>query len=345
MIKLEHLYKTYQQGTQQVEALHDVSLVVPEGKISGIIGKSGAGKSSLIRCINFLERPDRGKVIINGVDLFALNPAQLRAQRRKMGMIFQQFNLLSSKTVYDNVALPLVLLGIDKSTIKQKVLSLLELTHLSEKINAYPAQLSGGQKQRVGIARALANDPSILLCDEATSALDPETTSSILNLLKTINETLGITILLITHEIEVVKALCHSVSVLEKGRLIEHSDILTLFTSPQTETAKKLIHTALKLDLPDTIQRALHIEKSKPGAMPVLQIKFIGTATNEPIISNMAHKFGVQFNILQANIEIIAEQTIGSMVVQIIGDEDKTKLCLEYLKTHLDAEVVGYASY
>jgi D-methionine transport system ATP-binding protein len=323
--------------------LENVSLSLDAGQISGIIGKSGAGKSTLIRCANFLIRPDAGQVIIDGLLLNDLSPSQLREQRRKIGMIFQHFNLLSSATVYDNIALPLKLAGKPASEIKHKVQELAELTQLGNKIKHYPAELSGGQKQRVAIARALVNNPTLLLCDEATSALDPETTDSILNLLKKINQELKLSILLITHEMEVIKNICDEVTVLDQGRVIEQTSVLKLFSQPQANISKNLIRKVLKLDLPDTIQRRLKIEKTTPTAIPVLEIKFIGNKTIDPVISELALKYRIHFSILQANIELIQDQTIGILIVEAIASEEKIRAGLHYLKEQgLQVEIIGY---
>jgi D-methionine transport system ATP-binding protein len=336
----KEISKSY--GGQQV--LQDVSLSLAAGRIHGIIGKSGAGKSTLIRCANFLVRPDSGKVIIEGISLEDLTARQLREQRRKTGMIFQHFNLLSSATVYDNIALPLKLAGRTDSEIKQKVDQLAELTQLGDRLAYYPSQLSGGQKQRVAISRALVNDPTLLLCDEATSALDPQTTHSILTLLKTINRELNLSILLITHEMEVIKSICDEVTLLDKGRVIEQSDVLTFFRQPQTELAKKLVRTILKLDLPERIQARLHIERTTPTATPVLLLKFIGHQTIEPLISNLASQYNIGFSILQANIELIQDQTVGALMIEVFASEDKMVAGISYLKAQgIQVEVIGYA--
>lgn len=342
MIELRNIHKSYSNA--KVVALKDVSLSVERGKICGIIGKSGAGKSTLIRCVNFIERPDTGNVIVGGVDLSTLNPTELRNERRKIGMIFQHFNLLSSRTVFDNIAFPLELCGVDRTEIKRKVSNLMLLTGLDAKEDAYPAQLSGGQKQRVAIARALATDPDILLCDEATSALDPETTQSILQLLKKLNKELGLTILLITHEIEVIKTICDDVVVLDDAAVVEHCSTLELFTSPKTEVTKSLIRSALKFDLPKHVQSALHIEKTDHGQTPVVRIEFIGDRTAEPLLSNLSLRHGLEFNILQANIELVQEQTIGVMIVEVYGDESTVNKGINYLNEQgLITEVIGYA--
>lgn len=340
MIRLKNITKKF----HDLVALDDVSLDVSRGSICGVIGKSGAGKSTLIRCVNLLEKPDTGEVEIDGVNLTNLSPSKLREQRRSIGMIFQHFNLLSSKTVYENIALPLKLIGISAKQIQEIVTPLLELTELSDKKDSYPRQLSGGQRQRVAIARALVTQPKVLLCDEATSALDPKTTKSILNLLKDINKKFGITILLITHEIEVVKDICDQVAVLDEGKIVEQSSTFTLFTHPKTLIAKELIRNALKLELPDEIKARLHIE-SKPEATPVIRLCFIGKTSTEPLLSTMVSKFNVHFNILQANIDLVQEQTIGIMVVELLGETEEIKQGLTYLEEQgLQTEVIGYVA-
>jgi D-methionine transport system ATP-binding protein len=340
MIRIQNITKKFQQLT----ALDNVSLHIKPGSICGVIGKSGAGKSTLIRCVNFLEKPDAGKIEIDNIDLTKLSEADLRKQRHNIGMIFQSFNLLSSKTVYENIALPLTLVGKTKQEIKTIIVPLLELTGLTEKQNSYPRQLSGGQKQRVAIARALVNQPKILLSDEATSALDPKTTKSILTLLKNINKKLGITILLITHEIEVIKEICDQVAVLDQGKIVEQSSTLALFTQPKTLIAKELIRDALKLELPEKIKERLHIEAHQ-SAIPVVRICFIGKTTTEPLLSTLVSQYGLHFNILQANIDLIQEQTIGILVVELFGDRSQIETGINYLKNkELQVEVIGYVT-
>ena len=248
MIKLENIDVTFKQGVKVVNAVKNVSLHVEPGDIYGIIGYSGAGKSTLVRTINLLQRPTKGNVVVNGVDLLKLKPKGLRAARKKIGMIFQHFNLMNTLSVFDNVAFPLKKSGKTKSEIEQKVLSLLELVGLEDKVNSYPRQLSGGQKQRVAIARALANDPDVLLCDEATSALDPKTTYSILELLQKVNVQLGITIVIITHEMQVVKEICNKVAVMEEGEVIEQGSVLEIFTNPERDLTKDFIDTATHIN-------------------------------------------------------------------------------------------------
>ena len=243
MIRLEHVSKTFQTKDGEVQAVKNVSLHIQEGEIFGIIGFSGAGKSTLVRCINLLERPDSGNVYLEDKDLLKLTPKELRVERQKMGMIFQHFNLMKSRTVYDNIAMPLEHIGWDKNRIKQRVSELLELIDLEERKDSYPSQLSGGQKQRVAIARALANNPKVLLCDEATSALDPQTTQTILDLIKKINREMHITVVIITHEMAVVKEVCDHIAVMENGRVVENGDIVSVFSDPQQEVTKNFINT------------------------------------------------------------------------------------------------------
>ena len=243
MIRLEHITKTFQTKETNLHAVNDVSLTIEQGDIYGIIGFSGAGKSTLVRCINLLEVPSQGKVWIRDTNLLELTEEELRKQRQKIGMIFQHFNLLSQRSVLDNVTFPLEIIGKKKNEAKEKARELLKLVGLEEKEKAYPAQLSGGQKQRVAIARALATDPDILLCDEATSALDPMTTANILTLLKEINEKLGLTIVIITHQMEVVKQICHKVAIMEEGKVVEEGQVQTVFSTPKSEVAKKLLLT------------------------------------------------------------------------------------------------------
>ena len=339
MIQLLDIAKVYPNG---VHALQNINLEIKSGEIYGIIGKSGAGKSTLIRSVNLLERPTSGKVLIEGNDLTTLSANQLRAIRHKIGMIFQQFNLLNSASVYENAALPLTLMKMPKPKIYDTVMPLLELTGLIERKDHYPAQLSGGQKQRVAIARALANQPKILLCDEATSALDPHTTTAILALLKTINRQFGLTILLITHEMEVVKTICERVAVLENGQIVEKATTNQFITQPKAPAAKELVNSILKLNLPASLQQKL---KSMPTntSYPIWRIWFHGKASQEPIISHLIQQLGIEINILQANLEHIQNELIGIMLVEVIADSAKLTAGMAYLTNNgLQVEVVGY---
>lgn len=339
MIRLLDIAKVYPNG---VHALKNINLEIKSGEIYGIIGKSGAGKSTLIRSVNLLERPTAGKILIDGKDLTMLAANELRAIRHKIGMIFQQFNLLNSASVYENAALPLTLMKIPKQKIYDSVMPLLELTGLIERKDHYPAQLSGGQKQRVAIARALANQPKLLLCDEATSALDPHTTAAILALLKTINRQFNLTILLITHEMEVVKAICERVAVLENGQIVEESTTNQFITQPKAPAAKELVNSILKLNLPTSLQQKLKFTPSR-NDHPIWRIWFHGKASQEPIISHLIQQLGIEINILQANLEHIQNELIGIMLVEVIADSAKLTAGMAYLTNkHLHVEVIGY---
>ena len=318
MITLENLQKTYRHKGREIHALHGVSLHVAPGEIYGVVGQSGAGKSTLIRCVNLLERPDSGRVIVAGQELTALAPAKLLKARHKIGMIFQHFNLLASRTVYDNIALPLELVGADKKTIAAKVRPLLALTGLEDKTSHYPAQLSGGQKQRVAIARALAAEPQVLLSDEATSALDPKTTEDILALLRDINEKLGLTILMITHET---------------------ADVDTFFTAPKSALGQRFVAQTQRFDLPDSYQQRLRAD----GIHPVIKIRFLGNKVDEPLLSSIARRFDVNVSIIQAKIEHIGHTTIGLIIAEILGDATRTADAVAWLQTQpVSTEILGY---
>jgi D-methionine transport system ATP-binding protein len=339
MIELVQLTKTY---ASKIKVLQDISLTVPCGQIFGVIGPSGAGKSTLIRCINLLERPTSGKVILANQDLTSLSQAALRQARKKIGMIFQHFNLLSSRTVYQNIALPLEISNYSKQEIAAAVKPLLELTGLEDKQDFYPSHLSGGQKQRVAIARALVTQPKVLLSDEATSALDPHTTHSILQLLKEINERLGVTILLITHEMEVVKEICHQLAIIEHGKIIEQADVLEFFSNPKTNTAKQFIRSNLKHKLPESIQQ--HVTKEKIANSDILlRLSFVGSAAQEPLIAFIVKNFNIEINILQANIEVIREQIVGVMLIQATHKEVELQQAISYLQSkNVFVEVIGF---
>ena len=290
MIKLNNITKIFTLPDKKLTALDNVSLHVPKGQICGVIGASGAGKSTLIRCVNLLERPTHGAVLIDDVDLTQLSEAELVKTRRQIGMIFQHFNLLTSRTVFENVALPLELENKSKAEIQEKTTALLALVGLSDKHNVYPANLSGGQKQRVAIARALASDPKVLLCDEATSALDPATTQSILKLLKEINRTLGITILLITHEMEVVKRICDQVAVIDKGRLIEQGTVSEIFSNPKTELAQEFISSTFHITLPEEYLENLSDTPKHAKSYPIIKFEFTGRSVDAPLLSQASKK-------------------------------------------------------
>lgn len=342
MIKLVNIAKTYTRLEPPIYVLRDINLTIQQGEIFGIVGQSGAGKSTLVRCINLLERPSLGQVWIARQELTSLNAAELRLVRRQIGMIFQQFNLLAAKTVYENIALPLKFAHYSKSKIHDTIAPLLTLTGLSDKQHAYPAQLSGGQKQRVAIARALASQPKVLLCDEATSALDPQTTQTILQLLKDINQRLGITIVFITHQVDIVKSICDRVALLDQGSIVEVADIVSFFTNPKTSLAKKFVSLSLKHELPYPLQKRLSAQK-KPDSHAVLRIIFQGHAAAEPLIAHVMREMGIHLNILQANIECLKETILGIMVVEVMGDQTPLPQGIHYLiNKGLHVEIMGY---
>lgn len=341
MILLKNISKTYTHQGKTIHALNGVDLHVKKGEIYGVVGQSGAGKSTLIRCVNLLERPSAGEVIVNGQNLLQLGQSALLQARSKIGMIFQHFNLLSNRTVFDNIALPLELIGESRASIEQKIQPLLELTGLSDKRNHYPAQLSGGQKQRVAIARALSSSPDILLSDEATSALDPKTTEDILNLLKNINEKLGVTILMITHEMEVVKQICHRVALIEGGKLVETAPVEQFFTAPQSALGKQFIAQIQNFELPAPYQTRLQTN----GGYPIIKLRFHGNHVDEPLLSSLTKRFGVDISIIQAKIEYIGATSLGLLLAEIIGTPEQTAQAVAHLQTlPVDSEVIGYVS-
>ncbi len=341
MIRLEHVSKRFETGKQTVEAVKDVSLHIEKGKIAGVIGFSGAGKSTLARCVNLLERPTEGTVTVGGAELTALSEKQLREKRKKIGMIFQHFNLFASRTVYGNVAYPLR--GRSKQEISEKVKSLLDLVGLADKADAYPSQLSGGQKQRVAIARALANDPEVLLSDEATSALDPETTRSILALLKEVNRSLGITIVIITHEMQVVKEICDQVYVMENGQVVEQGDVFHIFASPQKAVTRKFVDSTSNLSrIRELLDDPAHPIQLKPGEY-LLRLNYLERSTSEALISTLSRQFELDINILLGNIELIDGNPLGGLVVIAGGGHDKVSAATEYLsKKNVLVEVIAH---
>ncbi len=343
MIKLNNITKIFTLPDKKLTALDNVSLHVPKGQICGVIGASGAGKSTLIRCVNLLERPTHGAVIIDDVDLTQLSDAELVKTRRQIGMIFQHFNLLTSRTVFENVALPLELENKSKAEIQEKTTALLALVGLSDKHNVYPANLSGGQKQRVAIARALASDPKVLLCDEATSALDPATTQSILKLLKEINRTLGITILLITHEMEVVKRICDQVAVIDKGRLIEQGTVSEIFSNPKTELAQEFISSTFHITLPEEYLENLSDTPKHAKSYPIIKFEFTGRSVDAPLLSQSSKKFGVELSILTSQIDYAGGIKFGFTIAEVEGDEDAITQAKVYLmENNVRVEVLGY---
>ena len=343
MIKLNNITKIFTLPDKKLTALDNVSLHVPKGQICGVIGASGAGKSTLIRCVNLLERPTHGAVIIDDVDLTQLSDAELVKTRRQIGMIFQHFNLLTSRTVFENVALPLELENKSKAEIQEKTTALLALVGLSDKHNVYPANLSGGQKQRVAIARALASDPKVLLCDEATSALDPATTQSILKLLKEINRTLGITILLITHELDVVKRICDQVAVIDKGRLIEQGTVSEIFSNPKTELAQEFISSTFHITLPEEYLENLSDTPKHAKSYPIIKFEFTGRSVDAPLLSQASKKFGVELSILTSQIDYAGGVKFGFTIAEVEGDEDAITQTKVYLmENNVRVEVLGY---
>jgi len=341
VIELKNLYKSYTTKAGKVEAVKDVTLKINKGDIYGIIGFSGAGKSTLVRCINLLEKPNKGQVIIDGKNLVTLSNKELRKERKKIGMIFQHFNLMKSRTVFENIAYPLRGSGLSKEEIRGKVLSLLKLVELEDKESAYPSQLSGGQKQRVGIARALANDPKVLLCDEATSALDPQTTKSILRLLKEVNKKLNLTIVVITHEMQVVKEICTRVAVMEKGRIVEEGDIFKVFSEPKQEITRNFIEsTSILNNINYLIEDKSSVVEIREDEK-ILKLKYLENSTTEPIISIISREFNVDANIIFGNVEIIEDAPLGGLIVIIRGEEEKVRNVIKYLeKNNVEVEVI-----
>lgn len=334
MIELSSVSKTFMGKTHQehVEALRDVSLSIRQSEIFGIIGYSGAGKSTLVRVINLLERPDLGQITVNGQELTTLNQKELRRVRRKIGMIFQHFSLLPSRTVSDNIAFPLKYTGLSREEIQNKVTRLLNLVELSDKASAYPSQLSGGQKQRVSIARALAADPQVLLCDEATSALDPQTTLSILRLLKKVNEQLGITIVIITHEMEVIKEVCDRVAVMEAGRVVELGSVFEVFASPKEDITRRFIETTGTMHrVQEMIEGDSPILKLSPGEL-LIRLQYAERSPNAPMVSQVSRRFDIDLNILFGNVEIIGGSPLGALVVIASGEANKVQEALVFMR-------------
>lgn len=347
IIQLKDIDVTFHNKGQTVEAVKKVSLTVERGDIYGVVGYSGAGKSTLVRVINRLQRPTAGSVVVNGQNILDLSSRELRTARTKIGMIFQHFNLMASRTIADNVGYPLKgRLSHEKR--KQKVAHLLDLVGLSEKATDYPAQLSGGQKQRVAIARALANDPEILISDEATSALDPKTTSSILALLKRLNKELGLTVVLITHEMEAVKKICNKVAVMEDGEIIERGDLVSIFSRPQKPLTQDFINTATQINqaLEKIFRQADSLQLS--DSQQLVQLQYVGASTDAPLITELYKRYGVVSNILYGNVEILQDTPLGNLIVVMSGEPDKLAAAWQYCQdagisiTHLnpnDSEV------
>ena len=324
-----------------VHAVQDVSLSIGKGEIFGIIGFSGAGKSTLVRCINLLERPTSGSVTVDGKEMTALSARELRQARKKIGMIFQHFNLMPSRTVFGNVAYPLRGSGLSGEQIADKVHRLLELVGIGDKAEVYPKQLSGGQKQRVAIARALANDPNVLLCDEATSALDPQTTKAILRLLKNLNEKLGITVVIITHEMAVVKEICDRVAVMEHGRVVEQGEVFNVFADPRQEITRSFIHTTSNLrKIEELIEEDSPVVQLKPGEL-IVRLSYIQRNVSEPLISTVSRKFDITLNIIFSDIAIVQNAPIGGTVAIISGEREQITQAMQYLiEKNVGVEVI-----
>ena len=335
LIDIKGLTKVYQSGDKKIKALQGVDLSVDNGEIFGVIGYSGAGKSTLIRCINRLESPDSGSVTVDGRDMLSLSESELLLSRREMGMIFQHFNLLSARTVAGNVAFPMEIAGRPQSEVRPRVAELLDLVGLSDKAQAYPAQLSGGQKQRVGIARALANNPKILLCDEATSALDPQTTESILALIQDVKDQLGLTVVLITHEMKVITEICDRVAVMEDGAIVESGRVFDVFTKPQHPTSRAFVEVVISQK--DSSKAWGYVPKGL-----LVRVLFVGPAAEEPLVSRMVKKFDVHSNILQGRIDHIKGQPFGTMVLDLVGKDDDRLAAIDYLRSlNLTVEVLS----
>lgn len=342
MIEIKNISKTFHQKKQSFQALDNVSLTIEKGDIVGIIGFSGAGKSTLIRTVNLLEKPDNGEIIINGKDFTKLNSKQLASERKKIGMIFQHFNLLSSRTVFENIALPLELDHVNKTEIHQKVNELLKIVGLEDKANDYPKSLSGGQKQRVAIARALANDPYLLLCDEATSALDPATTQSILQLLRDINQRLGITILLITHEMEVIKTVCNHVAVIDQGKLVIKGTLSEIFSNKENPIIKQFLKSGV-MTIPQELNKKLQKEP-QDGLFPLVEVELNEQISVEELLSIVYDKYKIPYKLLKADVEYLGDSNFGKLLLQLQGEEEKNQQALYYFNQNkIQNTVRGYA--
>lgn len=335
MIKLENITKEFLTKSETILGVDNVSLTVEKGEIFGIVGYSGAGKSTLLRCINLLERPTSGSVKVDGMDLLKLSGKDLRKARQSIGMIFQGFHLVASKTVFENVAFALKAAGVEKTVITKRVEELLELVGLKDRINQYPAQLSGGQKQRVSIARALANNPKVLLCDEATSALDPNTTKSILSLLRRINKELGLTIVIITHEMEVVKEICHRCAVMQDGRVVEEGTTYTIFSNPREPLTRTFIQTVLNFDLPPKLLASVEGK--------LLKLQFRGDTATEAVVSDMLQSVSVSGNILHGKVEYIQDIPLGIFIMELKGENQEIAKAIDYLRERVSkVEVIEH---
>ncbi|HJD97605.1 methionine ABC transporter ATP-binding protein [Mailhella massiliensis] len=341
MIRLEGVSKVFPGANGPIEAVKNVNLTIETGEIFGIIGFSGAGKSTLLRCINLLERPTSGRVLLDDADITLLSESEVRAVRRRIGMIFQQFNLFASRTVFGNVAFPLAGRGLSREQLKKRVSELLEIVGLSGREEAYPSQLSGGQKQRVAIARALASNPEILLCDEATSALDPQTTRSILQLLRELNRKLGLTIVLITHEMQVIKEICDHVAVMEDGVVVEQGEVFSIFASPQQPVTRNFMEmTSHMAGFRRLMEEKASILELKPGQC-ILSLRYLERNACSALVSYLSRTYNVDLNIIFGNIEMIGEHPLGGLVVIAEGEASSIESCIQYLKNiHVGVEVL-----
>lgn len=328
MITFKDITKVFKSNTKEIKALDGVNLHVKKGEIYGVIGSSGAGKSSLIRCVNLLERPTSGKVIVNDQDIVNLAPKYLREAKRHIGMVFQHFNLLNTKTVFTNVAMPLLLSKAPKEKVEARVNALLSFVGLEDKADNYPDQLSGGQKQRIGIARALATQPSVLLCDEATSALDPQTTESILKLLKQINKKYNITILIITHEMSVIRDICDKVAVLDQGKIIEEGTVFDVFAQPKTNIARNFVSSVMNDIIPNSVYKLIDEQDENNK---IYRIIFLGESAGDPLLSQIAKHFSIEINVLFGNITELQKQPFGNLIVSFDGEDDEIKRVISYV--------------
>lgn len=338
MIELNNVSKIYTRKGTETEALKDVNLTVNKGDIFGVIGYSGAGKSTLIRIVNHLEKPTSGKVFVNGTDLDTYSTGQLREARKDIGMIFQHFNLLDSKTIFQNVAIPLVLSKQNKDVMKERVMELLDFVGLADKADSYPNELSGGQKQRIGIARALATNPSVLLCDEATSALDPQTTDSILQLLQRINKEYNITIMIITHEMSIIQKVCNRVAVMEGGEIIEQGDVVEVFGNPKHASTQSFVRTIIHDQVPESVKKRMeHI----PGSQ-LIRIS-LGKKSTDHIVNDLIRNYDLTVNVVFASMNDIQDDLVGYMILQLIGDDQALSDARTYLNQQgLDAEELSH---
>ncbi|KRL36568.1 methionine ABC transporter ATP-binding protein [Liquorilactobacillus uvarum] len=339
LVKFQHVSKVFKTNKKKShEVLKDVNLTIQKGKIFGIIGYSGAGKSTLIRCINGIEKATQGKVFFEDKEVNKLSKKALRQIRGQIGMIFQQFNLMPARTIAENVALPIKYSSLGKEKIREKVMEMLELVGLPEKADTYPSSLSGGQKQRVAIARALINNPKILLCDEATSALDPQTTQSILKLLKKLNERLGITLVLVTHEMQVVEDICDEIAVLNKGKIVEQGDVYSIFVNPQDQLTKRFINTTSKLNVSSSLLKTINLVRNQQ----LIKITYISDEAVVPLISIISIKFKIKANIIVGDIKMLRGKPLGGLVIVLDGEAEQIADTLKYLRGQKNVQVEVY---